>query len=161
VHWYDPAATAAASPGLSGLDFLRAIRDRELPPPPMATLLGMALCRIEPGLVTFAYEPDESVYNPIGMVHGGVVCTLADTVIGCAVQTTLEAGVGYTSIDLQVSYLRSLTARTGPVTATGTVTKAGRRVAFGRAEMTDGGGRLLATATGTCLIIDGRDAQGP
>ncbi|MGD0882683.1 MAG: PaaI family thioesterase [Acidimicrobiales bacterium] len=160
MSWYDPSVTAAAAPATSGLDFLRTLRDGGLPRPPMAALLGMGIREVEPGRVVFEYEPDESVYNPIGMVHGGVVCTLADTVIGCAVHTTLGPGVGYTSIDLQVGYLRPLTVATGVVVATGLVVKPGRRVAFARAEVADAGGRLLAEASGTCLIIDGGRAAG-
>ncbi|MGA2835686.1 MAG: PaaI family thioesterase [Acidimicrobiales bacterium] len=155
VSWYDPSVIAAAVSTMGGLDLLRALRAGGLPPPPMASLLGMAIWEIEPGRVVFEYEPDESVYNPIGMVHGGVVCTLADTVIGCAVHTTLGPGVGYTSIDLQVGYLRPLTVATGVIVATGLVVKPGRRVAFARAEVADGDGRLLAEASGTCLIMDG------
>jgi len=156
VRWYDPGPTAAAAAGLSGLDFLRQLRDGTRPPPPIASLFGMRMATVESGRVVFEYEPDDSVYNPIGMVHGGVVCTLADTVIGCAVHSTLEAGVGYTSIDLQVSYLRPLTSGSGVVVATGIVVKPGRRAAFGRAEIVDGAGRTVAEATGSCLIMDGR-----
>ena len=79
----------------------------------------------------FTCTPDDSVYNPIGVVHGGVVCTLLDSAIGCAVHTTLAAGVGYTSIELKVSYLRPVHAGM-PLRARGWVVKPGRRVAFGR-----------------------------
>jgi uncharacterized protein (TIGR00369 family) len=103
----------------------------------------------------FEYTPDESVYNPLGVVHGGLLCTLADTVAGCAVQTTLEAGVGYTSIDITVNYLRPVTLDSGTILATGRVIKPGRRVALAAAEVHDQAGRLLATATSNCLIIDG------
>jgi len=158
VTWYDPRATAAVAATMRGIDFLRWLRDGSGPPPPIASLLGMRIRDVEPGRVVFEYEPDDSVYNPIGMVHGGVVCTLADTVIGCAVHSTLEAGVAYTSIDLQVSYLRPLASTSGLVVATGTVVKPGRRVAFGRAEIVDGAGRPVAEATGSCLIMDARNA---
>ncbi|HZM54892.1 MAG TPA: PaaI family thioesterase [Acidimicrobiales bacterium] len=155
VTWYDPRPTAAAA-SMSGMEFLSGLRDGAAPPPPIALVLGMRLRTVERGRVVFEYEPDESVYNPIGTVHGGVVCTLADTVIGCAVHTTLVAGVGYTSIDLQVSYLRPLVSTSGPVVATGTVVKPGRRVAFARAESADGAGNVVAEATGSCLVMDGR-----
>jgi uncharacterized protein (TIGR00369 family) len=155
VMWHDPATTAAAGSQLSGIDFLGAIRDGKLPPPPIAVLLGMGMVAIEPGRVVFQCELDESVYNPIGMVHGGLACTLADTVIGCAVHTTLEAGVAYTSIDLNVSYLRPITLASSPIRATGLVTKPGRRVAFARAEIVDAEGKLVATAVGSCLIMAG------
>jgi uncharacterized protein (TIGR00369 family) len=108
------------------------------------------------GRVLFECEADESAYNPIGLVHGGLVCTLADTVAACAVQTTLDVGVGYTSIDLNVSYLRPVTADSGVLRATGRVTKPGRRVAYSTAEIVDQAGKLVVTATSSCLIMDGR-----
>ena len=92
VQWYDPMITASAGSGLSGLEFLRAIRDGKLPPAPIAALMGFRPVEVEPGRVVFEGTPDESVYNPIGTVHGGYVCTLADTVAACAVHTTLEPG---------------------------------------------------------------------
>lgn len=156
ITWYDPAVTAAAVATRSGLDFVRAIRDGELPPAPIASLFSMRAREVEAGLVVFECEPDESVYNPIGVVHGGLVCTLADTVSALAVHTTLEAGVAFTSIDLAVSYLRPVTVSSGLLRATGRVTKPGRQVAFAAAEIVDAGGRLVATATSSCLIMDRR-----
>jgi uncharacterized protein (TIGR00369 family) len=153
VQWYDPKITAEAAARMAGLDFLRAIRDGLLPPPPIASLLGFAATELERGYVVFEGTPDESVYNPIGTVHGGLVCTMADTVAACAVHTTLEAGVGYTSIDLNVSYTRPVTRDSGRLRAIGTVVKPGRRVAFSRAEILDGAGKVVATATSSCLIM--------
>jgi uncharacterized protein (TIGR00369 family) len=74
-------------------------------------------------------------------------------VIGCAVQTTLEAGLGYTSIDVKVDYLRAVTRDSGPLLATGRVTKPGRRVAFASAEVVDRAGKLVATGSGSCLVL--------
>jgi uncharacterized protein (TIGR00369 family) len=153
VTWHDPMITASAVSLSSGLEFLRAILGGALPPPPIAQLLAFTMKEVEPGRVLFECIPDESAYNPIGVVHGGLVCTLADTVTACAVQTTLPAGVTYTSIDLSVSYLRPVTKDTGLLRATGTVTKPGRRVAFASAEIASTDGKLLATATSTCLVI--------
>lgn len=158
VQWHDPAITAAAGARLNGLEFLRAILDGVLPPPPIAALLGMQMREVEVGRVVFECEPDESAYNPIGVVHGGLVCTLADTVAACAVHTTLGYGVAYTSIDLNVSYLRPVTVRSGVLRATGLVTKPGRRVAFSRAEIVDDAGKLVATATSSCLVMEGQTA---
>jgi uncharacterized protein (TIGR00369 family) len=154
VTWHDPAISAEAVFGLSGIEFLRAIRDGKLPPPPIAALFGLRMREIEPGRVVFECEPDESSYNPLGIVHGGLACTLADTVAGCAVQTTLAAGVTFTSIDLNVSYLRPVTAATGLLRATGQVVKPGRRVAYSTAEIVDGAGKLVAAATSSCLVMD-------
>jgi uncharacterized protein (TIGR00369 family) len=86
-------------------------------------------------------------------VHGGLVCALADSAAGCAVHTTLGAGTGYTSIGITVTFLRPVTLGSGTLTATGLVVKPGRRVATATAEVTDGGGRLVATASSSCLVI--------
>ena len=153
VEWYDPMITAAVASRMSGLEFLRAIMDGELPPPPIASLLGFRPSKIELGHVVFEGTPDASVYNPIGTVHGGLVCTLADTVAACAVHTTLPAGVAYTSIDLNVSYTRPVTKDSGSLRAIGTVVKPGRRVAFASAEILDAAGKIVATATSSCLVM--------
>jgi uncharacterized protein (TIGR00369 family) len=153
VQWYDPAITAAAASTMSGLDFLRAIMDGKLPPAPIASLFGFRPVEVEKGYVVFEGTPDESAYNPIGVVHGGLVCTMADTVAACAVHSTLDAGVAYTSIDLNVSYTRPVTRDSGTLRAVGTIVKPGRRVGFSRAEITDGSGKVVATATSSCLIM--------
>ncbi len=155
VVWHDPMISAAAVTQLSGLEFIRAIRDGGLPPPPIAALFGFTIREVETGHVVFECVPDESAYNPIGVVHGGLVCTLADTVTACAVQTTLDVGFTYTSIDLNVSYLRPVTKTSGLLRAIGDVTKPGRRVAFSSARIVDSDDKLVATATSSCLIMDG------
>jgi uncharacterized protein (TIGR00369 family) len=154
ITWYDPRAAAAAARGLSGRDVLEAIAAGELPPPPMASVFAFEIVEIGDGEVRFAVTPDESAYNPIGAVHGGLTCTLLDTVVGCAAQTLLPAGVTYTSIDLQVSYLRPV--RDGDrLLAHGWVTKPGRRVTFAQGDVRAEDGRLLATATSTLLVLSG------
>ena len=87
-------------------------------------------------------------------MHGGVLCTLLDTVVGCAVHTTLEAGWGYTSIDLNVTYLRPVTLKTGMLTAVGTLTKGGRRVSFASGEIRDAAGAVIATGTSSLLMFE-------
>jgi uncharacterized protein (TIGR00369 family) len=155
--WYDPTVNATAASTLSGLDFLSAVRSGALPRPPIAQLLGFTLVEVAYGLAAFECTPDESVYNPIGVVHGGLVCTLTDSAAGCAVQSSLEAGVAYTSIDINVTYLRPITKETGLIRATGRLTKPGRKVAYATVEVTDRAGKLLAQATSSCLIMDTRN----
>jgi hypothetical protein len=92
VSWQDPAALAQAGRSMSGIDFLRAIRDGRLPSPPMAKLLGFELTEVEPGHAVFEVLPGEQHYNPIGLVHGGLAMTLLDSAMGCAVQTQMPAG---------------------------------------------------------------------
>jgi uncharacterized protein (TIGR00369 family) len=153
VSWHDPMITAAGALERSGLETMEAIRDGVLPPPPIAKLVQMDIRALEEGRVEFTCELDESVYNPIGVVHGGLVCTMLDTVAGCAVHTTLPAGVAYTSIELKVNYLRAVHATSGPLTAIGRVVKPGRRVAFAEGEVLDAAGRTVATASSSLLVF--------
>ncbi len=156
ITWHDPMVSAGMATSLGGLDFLRAIQAGRFAPAPMARLMGFTLVAVDYGLAVFECTPDESAYNPIGVVHGGLVCTLADSAAGCAVQSTLEAGVAYTSIDINVTYLRPVTRDTGLIRATARTTKPGRRVAYATVEVTDTGGKLLAQATSSCLVMDNR-----
>ena len=156
VAWDDPAALAERGRESSGLEFLQAIVDGELPAPPIARLLGMRLVAVEWGVATFALTPCESLYNPIGMVHGGVTATLLDSAMGCAVHSELPAGVGYTTLELKANYLRPIVADTGPVRCRARVVHRGGTVATaeGRAWR-EADGELLAHATTTCLILRG------
>ena len=142
------------APHYDGLAMLEAIRAGELPPPPIAQLMGFEIRELAPGAVTFAMQPTLQQYNPIGMVHGGVAATLLDTVMGCAVHTLLPKGVGYSTLDVSVRYLRPITVETGIVLATGRVVHHGRRTATadGRIVAADDG-RLLATATSTLMVL--------
>jgi uncharacterized protein (TIGR00369 family) len=153
VTWYDPVVVAAGARERTGLETLQAIRDGVLPPPPIAMLVQMDVVAVEAGRVEFTCAVDESVYNPIGVVHGGLVCTLLDTVAGCAVHSTLPQGVGYTSIELKVTYLRAVTQASGTLTAVGTVVKPGRRVAFAEGQVLDAAGKLVATASSSLLVF--------
>ena len=119
--WHDPGPSVARGLSMAGIDYLKAMIAGELPPPPIAELMQFALVEAEPGNVVFTCQPDGSVYNPNGGVHGGLVCTLLDSVAGQAVHSTLPAGKGYTSIEIKVDYLKAVRVETGPLTATGTV----------------------------------------
>jgi uncharacterized protein (TIGR00369 family) len=152
--WSDPLATASAARALSGLEAIRAIAAGELPPPPIAELLGMDITHVEPGHVVFALEPAEWMYNPIGSVHGGIAATILDSSLGCAIHTTLAAGVGYATSDLQVRFVRALSADTGRVLAESRVVHAGRRLATAEGKLfAEADGRLLAHASTSCLIF--------
>ncbi|HEX2903203.1 MAG TPA: PaaI family thioesterase [Jatrophihabitans sp.] len=143
ISWHDPRVTARALAGLSGLEAMSAIRDGAVAPPPIAAHFDFRVLQIEPGRVSFGCNPDASAYNPIGMVHGGLVCTLLDTVLGCAVHTTLPPGVGYTSIELKVNYLRPVHLG-AELTGHGWVTKPGRlRRGRGAGRRRQAGGHRL------------------
>jgi uncharacterized protein (TIGR00369 family) len=152
--WEDPAATAAAGLGLSGLDCMRAIMDGTLPPPPIARLLDFKIVEVDAGRAVFAMEPAEWMYNPIGSVHGGIAATLLDSCMGCAVHTTLAAGVGYTTTDLQVRYIRGMSHTTGRVLAEGCVVHRGRRTATAEGRVfVESDETLLAHGTTGCVIL--------
>jgi uncharacterized protein (TIGR00369 family) len=140
---------------LSGLEVMQLIAAGQLPPPPIAALLGMEVEEVGPGYATFLLEPDARMLNPIGSVHGGIAATLLDSCMGCAVHTTLEPGLGYTTAQLNLHYLRSMQPGMGQVRATGTVLHRGRKQATAEAKLTDAQGRLLAHGTTTCLILGG------
>lgn len=154
VTWTDPVPPLASLRRMPGLDFLRGMAEGTVPPPPIAHTLGFEAVAFDPGRAEFRLEPQEFHFNPLGLVHGGVLCTLLDTVVGCAVHTTLDAGWGYTSIDLNVTYLRPVTMTTGTLTAVGTVTKTGRRVSFAAGEVTDAAGAVIATGTSSLLMFE-------
>ncbi|MGJ5830114.1 PaaI family thioesterase [Streptomyces ossamyceticus] len=152
-EWEDPELTAAAVGRVSGLEFLRDLAAGRLPAPPVSATLDMALEEVEFGRAVFSLLPGEEHYNPIGSVHGGVFATLLDSAAGCAVQSTLSAGMAYTSLDLNVKFLRRITVDTGRVRAVGTVLNGGRRTALAEAKLIDDQDRLLAHATSSCLLF--------
>jgi uncharacterized protein (TIGR00369 family) len=154
VEWNDPGPTTARGLSMAGIDYLQAMIDGTLPPPPISGLMDFTMVSAEPGKVVFTCRPDESAYNPIGSVHGGLVCTLLDSVAGCALHSTLPAGRGYTSVEIKISYLKGVRTESGLLTATGTVVKAGSRVGFTEGVVTDASGAVVATASSTLLVFD-------
>lgn len=153
VTWQDPLAGFAAGRNLSGIEYLRAIAGGELPPPPIAVLLGMTILEIAPGRVVFGAEPAEYHYNPIGVVHGGLAATMCDSAMGCAVQSMLPAGTGYTTLDLHVNFVRPLTSATGLVRCEAELIHLGSRMATAQARLIDRNGKLYSHATTTCMVF--------
>jgi uncharacterized protein (TIGR00369 family) len=141
---------------MSGLDYIRAIADGRIPPPPIAVLLGMSIGKIEPGRATFNLDVGEHLYNPIGSVHGGVCCALLDSAMGCAVHSTLSVGQAYTTLELKVNLVKALTLSTASVIAEGELITSGRRVATASGRILGPDGTLYAHATTTCLIFEPR-----
>ncbi|HWC83997.1 MAG TPA: PaaI family thioesterase [Pseudonocardiaceae bacterium] len=151
--WSDPVALAGAGEGRTGLEFLQAMASGELPGPPIADTMGFTLAEVQHGRAVFTAETGEYLYNPIGMVHGGFAATLLDSAAGCAVHSTLSPGVGYTSLDINLKFLRPIKSDSGPLRAIGTVITKGRRTALAQSELRDAADRLLAHATSTCMIF--------
>jgi uncharacterized protein (TIGR00369 family) len=136
--------------GLAQINAMLATRRQ----PPIGELLKFSLVAVERGMALFEGEPDRSVYNPIGSVHGGYAATLLDSACGIAVHSQLDVGQGYTTVELKVAYHRGLSDKSGRVRAQGRVVSMGRRIAFAEATLHDAEGRLCASATSTLLIIE-------
>ena len=160
MTWQDPKATAAKGLALGGLAYIQALIRGELQPPPITLLMGFRMTEAEPGRVVMVLEPSERTYNPLGTVHGGVAATVLDSVMGCAVHTTLPPGRGYTTLEIKVNYVRAMSEQTGQVRAEGTVVHAGRSTAVAEGRLVDGTGRVYASGSTTCLLFDLPAAKG-
>ncbi|WP_266367610.1 PaaI family thioesterase [Tellurirhabdus rosea] len=154
ITWEDPQQGAQAAKSMSGLAYLQSIIDGQNPTAPIGQALGFEPVSVEDGKAVFAVVPAEYHYNPIGLVHGGLVCTLCDSAMGCAVHTKLKEGLSYTTLEIKVNMVRPITAKTGRLTCTGTVIHVGRSVATAEARVEDEQGRLYAHATTTCMIFN-------
>ena len=140
-----PGADRGRGREMTGMEYMRAIVAGEVPPPPIAVTMRMRPIELEEGRAVFEGEPGEEHYNPIGVVHGGYAATLLDSALGCAVHTTLPAGVGYTSLGLEAKYVRPITRDTGRVLCEANVLYRGRRQATSEANLTAAeSGKLLA-----------------
>lgn len=153
ILWEDPGILAKAAPGKSGLEFMREMIAGKLPAPPIAILMDFRLAEVDEGRAVFVCTPGEQHYNPIGVVHGGLISTLCDSALGCAVHTTLPIGAGYTTIELHVNLIRALTRDTGEVRCEANVLHVGRRMATAEARVIDQQGKLYGHATTTCMIF--------
>ncbi len=160
ASWQDPLAAARLVGTVSGLELLGRMVRGELPPPPIAELLGFRLVHVEPGMARFELEPAEYHYNPIGSVHGGLAGTLLDSAMGCSVHTTLPVKTGYTTLEFKVNLVRAITTRTGLLTCEGRVVHAGKRAATAEGRLTDRDGKLYAHGSTTCLIFPMDNAGG-
>jgi uncharacterized protein (TIGR00369 family) len=148
VTWEDPIPGAAAAREMAGLPFLRAILAGEQPPPPIADLMGFEPLEVEEGRALFVCTPAEYHYNPIGVVHGGLACTLLDSAMGCAVHTMLPAGVGYTTVELKVNFLRLITLQTGRLLCEGTTIHVANLATAAATHIRHAGGRNTPSRAG-------------
>src|SRR4051812_21435280 len=138
---------------MTGLEFVQGLADGTLPLNTIAQTLGYDVTEASSGRVVIAAWPSDAHLNPAGTVHGGFSATLLDSCMGLAVQSTLEKGVGQTTLEFKISLVRPITPETGAVKAEGLVLSRGRRVGTAEGRITDGEGRLLAHGTTTCLIF--------
>ncbi|MDQ3894671.1 MAG: PaaI family thioesterase [Actinomycetota bacterium] len=127
-------------------------------PPPVARLIGFELVRIEGGESTVEMEADERHANPMGTLHGGILCDLADAAMGSAYYSTLDEGHSFTTLELKINFVRPFW--TGKLVAQGRVVQRGRTVGLAECDVVDEQGRLIARATSTCMTLQGDAASG-
>lgn len=156
VRWTDPSRARFRLRGRDGLARLRAIVRGEADPPPAAAVLGLRLAEVERGRAVFTLAADEMHENMAGTMHGGVVAALVDSAMGCAVASMLDAGAGYTTLELKTNYVRPIVRTSGVVHAEGHVVHLGRSTATTEARVVDAAGTLYAHATSTVLVLRGR-----
>jgi len=139
---------------LTGLEFVEGLASGVLPLNQMARTLGYDVIEAEKGRVVIAVEPNEAHFNPWGTVHGGLAATLLDSCMGLAIQSTVDRGIGSTTLEFKISFMRPIAVETGLIHAEGKVLSSGRRAGTAEGRVTDGKGRLLAHGTTTCLIFE-------
>jgi uncharacterized protein (TIGR00369 family) len=152
-HWEDIAKGIEAATAISGLAYLNAMHAGALPLSPLVKTLDFKVDHIEKGKVVFSFLPQEFHYNPLGSVHGGVISALLDSAMGCTLHSVLEAGSGYTTLELKTNFLKAITIKAGLLKATGKILHIGTRTALLEAEITNDAGKIYAHGTSTCMIL--------
>lgn len=152
-EWQNPSIGAKQAFQMNGIDYLHAMLREEIPAPPLMHTLDFNAERFQKGDCAFSFQPQEFHYNPIGCVHGGVITTLLDSAMGCVLQSVLPQGTGYTTLELKVNFLKTITIKTGKLTATGKIIHQGSRTALVEAQLTDENNVVYAHGVSTCMIL--------
>ena len=140
------------------IDFIRMVQRGEAPPPPVARLIGFTLTEVEPGRAVIVFDVDGRHANPMGTLHGGVLCDIADAAMGMAYAATLDEDETFTTLELKINFLKPV--RTGRLVATGRIVQGGRTVGLVECDVLDDKERLVARASSTCMILRGDQAAG-
>lgn len=152
-EWNDPIDNLNTAWQMAGFDYLHAINSGEVPLPPLSKTLQFGKSEISHGSVSFNFEPQEFHYNTLGTVHGGVIAAILDTAMGCTLQSTLPAGILYTTLELKVNFIKAVTIKAKSLVAKGTLIHAGKSTAVIAAELVDSDGKVYAHSTSTCLLL--------
>jgi uncharacterized protein (TIGR00369 family) len=140
------------------LDLIQMVMRGELPAPPIATLIGFDLRSVEPGHAVVEFEATDRHANPMGTLHGGVLCDIADAAMGMAYASSLEEGETFTTLELKINFVRPVW--TGKLIADGRLVKGGRSVGLVECTITDDRNRLIARGSSTCMTLRGEGAAG-
>jgi uncharacterized protein (TIGR00369 family) len=140
------------------LDLIEMVQRGELPPPPVAKLVGFSLTTIEPGRSVVELEAGPQHANPMGTLHGGILCDVADAAMGMAYASALDEGETFTTLELKINFLKPVW--TGRLTATGRLVRGGQTIGLVECDIHDDAGRLFARASSTCMTLRGPQAEG-
>lgn len=151
--WSDPMSGAEQARTMSGQAYLDAMSAGSIDFPPLLHTLDFKVEAVEKGVAVFSFLPQEFHYNPIGTVHGGVITAMLDSAMGCSLHSLLEAGTGYTTLEIKVNFLKAITIKTGKLRAIGKVIHSGNRTALTEAQLTDEQGNIYAHGVSTCMIL--------
>lgn len=137
---------------------MRKMMAGEVPPPPIAKLIGFRPTRAGNGESEFVLDVDERLYNPMGTLHGGVIVDVADAAMGTALASKIPSGETYTTIELHTNYFKPV--RSGRIVARARIVKQTRSIAVVECDVSDDGGSLVARVSSTCMILRGEQAAG-
>ncbi|MBN1849445.1 MAG: PaaI family thioesterase [Deltaproteobacteria bacterium] len=153
ITWVDPSISARNPQAISGLEYLRSIRDGIITPPPVAKLIGYKIRDVEEGRAVFELKPEEYHYNPFATVHGGIVSTLLDSTITASILSTLPIGQSCSTVEFKTNFIRPITAQTGTVRCVARKIHIGKRLATAEGQVVDVKGILYAHAVSTLMIF--------
>ncbi|MDA3898236.1 MAG: PaaI family thioesterase [Desulfobacteraceae bacterium] len=153
ITWEDPKISARDVSSVSGLNYLKAIKDGKISQPPIARLVGYRIVEVENGTAVFQIEPGEYLYNPFSTVHGGILSTLLDTSMTAAVLSTLPMGKSCSTLEIKVNFVRPVTDKTELIQCQAEVIHSGKRTATAFGKIFDDQDRLVAHGTGTWTIF--------
>ena len=140
------------------LERVRGMIRGDVPPPPVGQLLGFRIIAVEPGRAVFEMEAGPQHANPMGTLHGGIFCDIADAAMGIAYASTLSEGESFTTLELKINFFKPVWK--AHLTATGRVVKRGKTVGMAECDVVDETGSLVARASSTCMTLSGRMAEG-
>jgi uncharacterized protein (TIGR00369 family) len=130
----------------------------EVTQPPVARLIGFQLTSVRHGESVIELEASDTHANPMGTLHGGILCDIADAAMGIAFASTLEDGESFTTLELKINFLRPVWKE--KLRASGKVVKRGKSVGMVECDVTNSQGALVARSSSTCLVLRGEQAAG-
>lgn len=158
VTWKNPKTSSRDADAISGLDYLRSIKEGVVQPPPIARLVGYHIIRVSPGKTVFGLNPDEYHYNPFETVHGGILSTLLDTAMTSAVLSKLPIGKACATLEMKINYIRPVKADTGLIHARAEVVHLGAHIATAQGKILDAHEKLYAHGVSTCSVFKSSSA---